>query len=85
MGGVPGALGTENLAKVTGLNDVGFFEPARAWSLLSARLASDSEPPCEAVSSPISDPDVTPFISSARAATGTGAYFEVSWVSFSML
>jgi hypothetical protein len=45
-GGVPGALGTENLAKETGLNVVGrFTDEARLCSLLSVRLASDSEPP----------------------------------------
>lgn len=46
VGGVPGALGTENFAKETGLNDVGLLvELARELSLLSVRLASDSEPP----------------------------------------
>lgn len=65
----PGAFGTENLANDTGLNVAGrFAEPLRACRP-SVRLASDSEPPCDAVSSPASDPDASPFSSRARVAT----------------
>ena len=42
---VPVALGTENLAKETGLNVACFFVELVRVFLLSARLASDSEPP----------------------------------------
>jgi hypothetical protein len=78
-GGVPGAFGTENLANETGLNVVGrLVDPARLLTLLSARLASDSEPPKEAESSPPSDADVAPFISSTFAATELGPCFDAS-------
>ena len=82
VGEAPGALGTENLAKLTGLNDAGFF--GRVPILPSVRLASDSEPPSEAVSSPASDPDATPFISSARVATGPGLCFDISYTKLSI-
>lgn len=70
---MPGAFGTANLAKVTGLNEVvRFVDEAREFSLESVRLASDSEPPCEAVSSPPSETDAIPFISRALDGTGPG-------------
>lgn len=77
----PGAFGSANLANDTGLKLVGFLtEPDRFCCLPSVRLASDSEPPSEAVSSPPSDPDATPFSSKAREAIIPVPCFEISLV-----
>lgn len=77
--GTPGTLFTENLANETGLNPAGFFtEPLCVWFLPSDRLASDSEPPCEAVSSPPSDAEASPLSSRTRVATTPAPCLEVS-------
>lgn len=82
--GVPGAFGIENFAKETGLNVAGFLIlPTREGCLLSVRLASDSEPPCDPASSPPSDDTVRPFISSALVATESRPCLENSYVWFS--